>query len=175
MARREAQYDAYRAVPDYRRAEIINGTLYVTPRSAPRHALARSALLGERRGWQDRGWWILSPEIRLVELEPLQPDYCGWRTSRMPALPNASHIAVPPDWILEVPFTALCKREKLALYAAHRVPHVWWVEPRDRTLEVYTLDDETRWREVRLYEGDARVRAAPFEDIEIELAALWGG
>ena len=39
--------------------------------------------------------------------------------------------------------------------------------------QVHTLGDEGRWREVRLYQGDVRVRAAPFEAIELDLAALW--
>ena len=50
---------------------------------------------------------------------------------------------------------------------------MWLVDPIARTLEVYALGDDARWREVRMYEGDVRVRAAPFEAIELELAALW--
>jgi hypothetical protein len=42
--RRRALYDAYCAVPDHQRAEIIDGTLYVSPRPAPRHANASTVL-----------------------------------------------------------------------------------------------------------------------------------
>jgi hypothetical protein len=48
--RRQALYDAYCAVPDHQRAEIIDGTLYVSPRLAPRHANASSVLGGELNG-----------------------------------------------------------------------------------------------------------------------------
>jgi hypothetical protein len=39
---------------------------------------------------------------------------------------------------------------------------------------VYSLHTETkRWREVRIHQGDAVVRAAPFDAIELDLGALW--
>jgi hypothetical protein len=40
-----------------------------------------------------------------------------------------------------------------------------------RPLEIHAHANRT----VRFYEGDARVRAEPFEAIELDLAALWGG
>jgi Uma2 family endonuclease len=63
--------------------------------------------------------------------------------------------------------------EKLPMYAEQGVGHVWIVDPTARALEVYALGDERRWRRVRVYADDARVRAAPFEEIEIDLAKLW--
>jgi Uma2 family endonuclease len=64
--------------------------------------------------------------------------------------------------------------EKLPYYAAHGVRHVWLVDPIDKRLEVYTREDtEPRWHVVRVFQGDAAVRAAPFEAIELDLAALW--
>ena len=91
--RRQALYDAYCAVPEHQRAEIIDGTLYVLPRPAPRHANASSVLGGKINGafqLGDRGpggWWILDePELHLVPLEPMSPDLAGWRAraSRSP-------------------------------------------------------------------------------------------
>jgi Uma2 family endonuclease len=65
------------------------------------------------------------------------------------------------------------REQKLPIYAAHGVGHVWLVDPIGKTLEVYALGDDRRWREVRLYEGDVRVRAEPFSAIELDLTALW--
>jgi hypothetical protein len=42
-----------------------------------------------------------------------------------------------------------------------------------QTLEVHALDDDHRWRDVRIYEGDVCVRAEPFATIELDLSALW--
>ena len=85
---------------------------------------------------------------------------------------------VVPDWICEVvskSTEALDRNEKLPLYAEQGVRHAWLVDPIAQTLEVRTLGDEADWREVRVYQGEAKVRAAPFEAVEIELEALWGG
>ncbi|MBA3503607.1 MAG: Uma2 family endonuclease [Myxococcota bacterium] len=181
--RRQALYDAYLAVPEGQRAEIINGTLYVSPRPGPQHTNASSVLGSELNGPFQRGrggpggWWILDePELHLVALEPLQPDMAGWRVERMPKLPETAYFTLAPDWICEVlskSTEARDRDEKLPIYAAHGVGHVWLVDPIGKTLEVYALGDDRRWREVRLYEGSARVRAEPFAAIELDLGGLW--
>ena len=181
--RRQALYDAYCAVPEHERAEIIDGTLYVSPRPAPRHANAATGLGAELRGPFQRGrggpggWWILfEPELRLVDLEPMVPDIAGWRVERMPVLPEIAYFTMAPDWICEVlskSTEAIDRMKKLPIYAAHGVSHVWLIDPIAKTLEVHTLGDDRRWRDVRIYEGDARVRAEPFAAVELELAGLW--
>ena len=181
--RRRERYEAYARVPAHQRAEIVRGTLYVAPRPSPRHANAASVLgveLGapfQRGRGGPGGWWILDePELHLVELEPIVPDLAGWRVERMPELPETAHFDIVPDWVCEVlsPSTETIDRnEKLPLYAEHGVTHVWLVDPVAKTLEVCAEPEAGRWREVRVHEGDARVRAAPFHDIELELAALW--
>ncbi len=183
--RRQALYDAYCAVPDHQRAEIVDGTLYVSPRPAPRHANALSVLGGELNGAFQRGrggpggWWILhEPELVLVPLEPIAPDLAGWRVERMPALPETAYFELPPDWICEVlsrSTESVDRTKKLPLFAAAGVPHVWLVDPIARSLEVHTLGDNGRWRDVRIYEGNARVRAEPFTAIELDLSGLWSG
>lgn len=94
----------------------------------------------------------------------------------MPALPETAYFTIAPDWICEVlskPTESVDRNEKLPIYAAHGVGHVWLIDPLAKTLEVRSLDDDHRWREVRVYEGDVRVRAEPFAAIELDLGALW--
>ena len=182
--RRQELYERYQQVPEHLVAEIVRGTLYVMPRPAPRHANASSVLGGDLNGPFQRGrggpggWWILDePELHLVELEPMIPDLAGWRVERMPELPETAYFTVVPDWVCEVvskSTEALDREKKLPLYAEQGVKHAWLVDPIAQTLEVRTLGDEGQWREVRVYQGDAKVRAVPFEAIEIELGGLWG-
>lgn len=181
--RREALYRSYLTVAAHEHAEIVNGTLYVMPRPAPKHAGATSALatelLGPFQGGRGGpgGWWILfEPEIHFVPKEPTVPDLTGWRVERMPALPDDAYFTLVPDWICEVlskSTETVDRTEKLPLYAAHGVKHVWPVDPLAGSLEVHVLGDEGRWREVRMYRGAARVRAEPFDAIELDLSALW--
>jgi Uma2 family endonuclease len=181
--RRRHLYEAYRKVPAHQCAEIVRGTLYVMPRPAPRHANASSVLGATLNGPFQRGrggpggWWILfEPELHLVELEPMVPDLAGWRVERMPELPETAFFSVAPNWICEVLSSStekLDRDEKLPLYAEHGVGHVWLVDPIAMTLEVHVLGEIGHWREVRAYRGDERVRAAPFEAIEITLSDLW--
>ncbi len=180
---RRALYESYQRVPSHQCAEVIHGTLYVLPRPAPRHAYAASVLGGELSGPFQRGrggpggWWILDePELHLVPLEPVVPDIVGWRVERMPALPETAYFTLVPDWICEViskSTEAIDRNEKLPLYAAQGVSHVWLVDPLAKTLEAHTLGENGRWSEVRIHQGNARVRLAPFEDLELELDALW--
>jgi len=181
--RREELYQEYLAVPSHLRAEIIHGTLYVLPRPAPRHANATSVLgfeLGapfQRGRGGPGGWWILDePELQLDPKEPISPDLAGWRVERMPELPETAFFTLAPDWVCEVLSRStekIDRDDKLPYYAQRGVRHVWLVDPIDRRLEVYSLDDEHRWRAVRVFEGDSRVRAEPFHEIELELGALW--
>lgn len=181
--RRLELYEAYAKVPAYQHAEIVRGTLYVLPRPAPLHANATSVLGGELNPPFQRGrggpggWWILhEPELHLIDLEPLVPDLAGWRVERMPELPDTAYFSIVPDWVCEViskSTESLDRNEKLPMYAEHGVRHVWLVDPIAKTLEIFAQPEAGRWREVRIHQGDARVRAAPFEAIELELDALW--
>jgi Uma2 family endonuclease len=181
---RDELYEAYLRVPEHQHAEIVNGTLYVMSRPAPRHTDAASMLGGEligpfRRGrGGPGGWWILDePELQLVPKEPVIPDLAGWRVERMPQLPDTACFTLVPDWVCEVLSRStekLDRDEKLPYYATYGVRHAWLLDPIDKRLEVFSLNTDTkRWREVRIYEGDTTVRAAPFDAIELDLGALW--
>jgi Uma2 family endonuclease len=183
---RDELYEEYLRVPSHMRAEIIRGTLYVLPRPAPRHANASSMLGGELTGpfqagrGGPGGWWIIDePELQLDLKEPIVPDLAGWRVERMPDLPETAYFTIVPDWVCEVLSRStekIDRDEKLPYYAERGVRHAWLVDPLDKRLEVYTLDEqERRWRAVRMHQGDVRVRAEPFEAIELDLALLWSG
>jgi len=91
----------------------------------------------------------------------------------MPELPDVAYLTLAPDWLCEVlsPSTEDIDRpEKVPVYAREGVSHVWLLDPVLRTLEVLRLDGGT-YRLVLTSRGDARVRAEPFDAIELEL--LW--
>ena len=176
-----ATYADIEALPPNVIGEIVHGVLYANPRPATPHARAASRLGGELDGPFDRGrggpggWIILDePELHFGD-DVLVPDLGGWRRERMPEMPHAPFITLAPDWVSEIlspSTTKLDRTAKLPVYARERVSHVWLVDPLAKTLEIFRLDGET-YRLVATYAEDAKVRAEPFDAIEIELGALW--
>jgi len=53
-----------------------------------------------------------------------------------------------------------------------RVAHYWLLDPDAKTLEVERLDGET-YRVVLSASEDDKVRAEPFDAIELDLGLLW--
>jgi Uma2 family endonuclease len=178
---KRATYEDVLNAPEDKVAEILDGELFLSPRLAPRHAVAASALgmaLGNpfHHGiGGPGGWWILDePELHFGD-ETVVPDLAGWRRERMPAVPDVAFFTLAPDWVCEVlsPSTQRVDRgKKLKAYAAAGVAHAWLVKPSDHTLEVLRLR-EGAWTIVAVWEDTAVVRAEPFEAIELELGRLW--
>lgn len=176
-----ATYADIEALPRNMVGEIVRGVLYANPRPAARHARAATSLTGDLDGPFNRGrggpggWVILiEPELHLAD-DVLVPDHGGWRRARMPEVPDTAFFTLAPDWVCEVlsPSTAkLDRAEKLPVYAREGVAHVWLLDPIAKTLEVFRLDGAT-YRLVATHAEDVKVRAEPFDAIELELGALW--
>ena len=62
--------------------------------------------------------------------------------------------------------------QKLAIYARERVPFAWLIDPLAQTLEVLRLDS-ARWTILATHAGAETLRAEPFDEIELDLSALW--
>jgi len=181
-ARRRASHDDLVALPEHQVGEIIDGELYAWPRPRSRHALA-AVRLATRLGppFDDGvggpgGWWILiEPELQLAE-DTLVPDLAGWRRERMPEFPDVAQFTLAPDWVCEVlsgSTERVDRGRKLRIYAREGVGYAWLLNPEARTLEVLRRQSE-QWLLVSVHEGDAVVRAEPFDAIELDLPPLWG-
>ncbi|MDB4956260.1 MAG: hypothetical protein JWO36_3829 [Myxococcales bacterium] len=178
--RTKATYQDVLDAPPHKVAEIIGGELRVSPRPALAHQSVATTLGAELvlpfgRGRGGPGGWIImaEPELHFGD-DVLVPDLAGWRRERLPQVDDA-FVTLPPDWLCEVLSRStekIDRAEKLPIYAAVGVRHVWLISPRLRTLEVLRLH-EGNWLNAAVYKDDDRVRAEPFEAIELELASLW--
>ncbi|MFP2907882.1 Uma2 family endonuclease [Pyxidicoccus sp. 3LFB2] len=179
-ARLESLYEELERLPDDVTGEVIDGELYVSPKGAFPHARAATRLgvvLGPYDlGTQGLGGWVIVNEPNLaLSADRLIPDLAGWRSERMPHTPSGVWVTLPPDWVCEVlsPSTeALDRKRKMAVYAREGVQHVWFVDPRLQTLEVYRLTDRD-WLKLGVHAGDAVVHAEPFEELPLKLPQLW--
>ena len=180
---RPAVYKDIEDLPDHVVGEILDGELYATPRPAFPHAHTTTVLTGELvpfqgpggKGRGPGGWRILfEPELHF-DKEVVVPDVAGWRLERMPVLPATAFGTLIPDWACEIasPSTVHIDRvRKMNLYVREGLRHLWLVDPLARVLEVYRLENG-RWVVVLTSGGEDKVRAEPFEEIELELALWW--
>jgi Uma2 family endonuclease len=180
-AHRRATYEDVLAAPQHLVAEVIDGELSLQPRPSLPHAAAATALGEElgppfKRGRGGPGGWLIlhEPEVHLGS-DIVVPDLGGWRRERLPVVPREAYLGLAPDWVCEVisPSTELRDRTtKLAVYARAKVGHVWLVNPELRLLEVHRLGSEG-WIRVDAFRDEQRVRAEPFDAIELDLSLLW--
>lgn len=180
--KKQATYQDIIDLPEHITGQLIAGELITSPRPRVSHAHT-SSNLGIEIGGQFRrssngspgGWWFLDePELHFGD-DVLVPDMAGWKKEKMPVLPNEAYITVAPNWVCEVlsKSTARIDRiKKLPVYAREKVDHVWLVDPENQTLEVYARQNE-QWLLLGSYGGDARVRAVPFDAIELDLSSIW--
>ena len=180
-ARKAATYEDVLAAPPNMVAEIVDGDLVLSPRPASRHGAAASTLGEElgppfKRGRGGPGGWLIvdEPELHLGA-NVLVPDLAGWRRERMALLPDAPFLTLAPDWICDVlsPGSArFDRKKKMPLYGQEGVRNAWLVDPEEKTLEVYRLID-ARWSLLATHSDDERVRAEPFDAIDLDLCILW--
>ncbi|MCP3139674.1 Uma2 family endonuclease [Pyxidicoccus xibeiensis] len=178
--KRPATYEDLLALPDHVVGQLIDGELIVMPRPASPHGIASYALGSRLYGFQDSdegpgGWWFIAePELHFGKSVVI-PDLAGWRRERMPRLARVPYHTLAPDWVCELlsPSTASLDRgRKKDLYAREGVGHLWLVDPDTRTLEVFLRQGDS-WEKRGWHSGEGRIRAEPFEAIELNLGALW--
>ena len=93
------------------------------------------------------------------------------------ATPPKEPVAVVPDWLCEIlsPSTAsydsIVKRR---FYAEIGVAYLWYVDPPRKQLEVCRLV-EGKWLQLGVHGADEKVRAEPFEAVELDIAEWWEG
>jgi Uma2 family endonuclease len=170
-------------LPDDVRAEVVEGEIFQKASPSFEHGDAQGSLTALlkppfQRGHGGPGGWWIAPEVE-SELEPHEiyvPDVAGWRRARVPDRPRGRPIRIHPDWVAEVLSPTTAKRDlgpKLRAYHRGGVAHYWIVDAEHELLTVYRWTPEGYIVHLTAGRTD-RVRAAPFEDLEIEVAQLFG-
>ncbi|MFZ2446489.1 MAG: Uma2 family endonuclease [Syntrophobacteraceae bacterium] len=180
-ATRKATYDDLYSIPENMTGEIVSGELIVTPKPSVTHSNASAILnfsvvgpYGLGKGGP--GGWIILPEVEILLGEHLLvPDISGWKRERFPGIPKENWISVRPDWVCEIlsPRTERLDRvRKMPIYAQYEIPHIWLINPIEKTLEVFRLESG-KWLRLAAFAEDDKVRAEPFDEIEIALGDFW--
>ena len=178
---RRATYQDVLDAPAHRVAEIVDGTLYINPRPPTLQALAKTRLVASlgrafcfSRGGPG-GWRIMhEPELHLGE-DILVPDVAGWRRERLPRIPETWDAVIAPDWVCETVADStrdLDLNGKRPVYAREGIPHLWLVDPTNRTLEASELHDG-QWLLIASAKDNDPISIRPFDAITFSLGDLW--
>jgi Uma2 family endonuclease len=104
-----------------------------------------------------------------------RPDLLFFAADRIHLIAGSNKPEVPPDLCVEVlsPSNAGSDRtDKFDLYQSSGVPFYWIVDPMERTVEAYRLENGTYLRSGH-GTGDEVLRLPPFTNLELPLARLW--
>ena len=185
---RPATIEDWLAIPEEKRAELIDGVIVYQSMPGPKHGRTQSKVcrlidgpFDGPPGGSDRpgGWWIsLEVDMDLAGLG-CRPDVLGWRRSRQPSLPEPDKrgvVTAVPDWICEVLSISTAyidQGQKRRAYHRAGVEHYWLLDPTNRTLTVLERTDRDYLIVLVAGPNDV-VRAAPFEAVEIAIAEMFG-
>jgi Uma2 family endonuclease len=60
----------------------------------------------------------------------------------------------------------------MPVYARHRVPDCWLIDPIEKTLDLFNLESK-RWLLLASFAENDKVRTEPFLEMEIDLGNRW--
>ncbi len=166
-------YEDYAAIPnDGNRYEILEGELAVTPAPNLKHqtvSINLIVLLSQHIRKKDLGkLYHATVDLILESTSILQPDLLFVAKARQSILTNRA-IEGAPDLIVEIlsPSTSRTDRvTKAHIYARHRVPAYWIVDPEQEAVEVYLLNADS-YRLAATLQGDAPMSMPPFTNFTL--------
>jgi Uma2 family endonuclease len=179
-----ATLDDFLAIAEGERShELIDGEIIERAAPSGEHGSAQADLVGllfdsfrRTGGGRPGGWWFATEvELALPMGHVVRPDIVGWRRERVPMRPTGTPIATLPDCVCEILSTDRSRDlvRKKRLYHQAKVAHYWIVDPAERTLSVNRWAEDG-YTEVLAAEHGERVRAEPFDAVELSLGVLFG-
>lgn len=170
---------------EHDRLEIIDGEIVEKAAPSPNHSLAEIKIgaaidpFNRRPGGRGPGGWWIFTEIHVSYArsgELYCHDVAGWRRDRLAERPAKWPVTDRPDWVCEIvspkhELSDLVDKPR-TLHAAE-VPHYWVLDPEERILLVHRWSADGYVVVQRAKAGE-KIRAEPFDAIEIEVGVLFG-
>ncbi len=169
----------YMALPaDGKRYELLEGELVVvpSPNTAHQRIVGNLYLLLRQHVQRNAlGEVFTAPyDIVLGHRVVAQPDLVFVSQENAEIILPA-HVRGVPDLVVEVVSPSSAKRDllqKRRIYARYGVPNYWVVDPDDREVVAFVLEDE-EYREAAVASRAERFSAPPFSDLQLPLVEIW--
>lgn len=172
-------YEDYLKLPnDRNRYEILEGALIVTPAPTPFHQkVSRNLeflLFSHIR--KHKSGEILNAPIDVIfnEITVVQPDLV-YLSREKGGILTGRGIEGAPDLIVEILSSSSLKYDRVSkfhAYARHGVEWYWIVNPDERTIEEYRLEED-QYKLSGAFVGSHKFRPGLFPDLEIDLSEVW--
>jgi len=171
-------YEDYCGLPeDGNRYEVVDGVLYTSPSPASIHQALSKYLQFQLYGLElaGHGWVFAAPmDVVMPGATPVQPDLIFVLTGQRHIL-TPENIQGVPYLLVEIlsPKGARYDRvTKLNKYAQCGVAHYWLLDPRERTLELFRLENGT-YRLLAALETGSHFVHSDFFDLKLDVAELF--
>ena len=166
-------YDDYVELPnDGKRYEILAGELAVTPAPNLKHQISSAnvfKIVSRHVDDNKLGITLYAPiDLILESTSVLQPDLLFVSQARWNILTDKGIVGAP-DLVVEIlsPTTTRNDRvTKAQIYARHKVPAYWIVDPEQESIEIYLLSADG-YRLATILQGEAPASAPPFTDLKL--------
>jgi hypothetical protein len=124
---------------------------------------------GDSQGPQVDSWTIVEGAITRIAGERRVVEIAGWRCHRFTKVGGRAR-QLAPDWICEPAEND--RAAQLARYAGPGIGYVWLIDASTRTIDVYRFVSGA-YSHITTSQGDASLRAEPFEAFAIDLSSVW--
>ncbi len=177
---RKFTYEDLRAMPqDGKRYELLEGEVYMTPSPNVTHQKVTGNIYLALRQFVEEGSlgevFIAPLDVVLDEHNVVQPDVLFVKKERLLAI-TPLFVNGAPDLVVEVlsPSNADFDRTiKRRAYAAAAVPEIWYVDPRDHSVEVLRLDANSSYGAARRFSGNDLLISPTLPGFELPISRIF--
>jgi Uma2 family endonuclease len=143
-------YDDYRSLPDDgQRYEIIGGELFMSPGATFYHQIIVTNLVSRLHGYvspRNLGNIVCAPfDVVLSMTDVVQPDVLFIAKGQSHLISQGKNIIAAPDLVIEVlseSTKTIDRTRKKSLYEKHGVREYWIVDPSEKLVAQFVLEDE---------------------------------
>lgn len=159
------------------RLELVDGEIAASPSPAPGHSIVDRRLSRILHNYiiaNDLGELIGDVDTIFGLHDVRRPDIIYFTKARL-HLVGETAIEGPPDLCVEIispSSVRIDRRDKFEQYQAAGVQNYWIVDPAERTIEAFALDDG-RYRLASRGTGAQTVHLPPFPELAIPLGTIW--